>query len=677
MDVITLLSLDNVVASLATTLIHFCWQAALIALALKVFLSLSNKQALKFRYFAAVTALLACVVLPAYTFTSTLQNAHKNISATATEGGRTVGLIPELKQELSALTSVSNESSLIESVAHYLDGGALVALWAFGVLFMFVKLIYDLYQTYQLTRVGVSRVDDDILHMVENISHTFAIKQRVKVLKSSLVNVPVVIGWFKPTVLLPIAITIGLDRQQLELIIAHELAHVKRLDFLVNLAQGVIQVAFFFHPCVYWINKVVREEREYICDSMALATLANRPEARLELAKALLNIEELKEGNLSLVAVAASDGHLKNRINRIVMNERLRLPSAKGVLVALMGLIFSFTAIAVTSDISNDKQKDQVVIEPIPQTQFVDSDRLSQSQLRRRSEQETQADDKQLSASGIKTEPEVESVQLEITQTKAVFKQPQSEAIKKKTVDNKKSNIQMSSKSTIVDEPTEPKLKNMLHQDKLLVSQSKTSEVTSSMQKSPSQQADNVAQKPVTSNSMETAKVASTLDKSALLQESSEVVSGKLAEQKQPTKSGVDNANASIVEANAKPPKSIQRVALLDAKKVPNFREPKAIKTPYPSYPAGAYKNKLSGKVKVDFVINEEGRVIDTEFERGTPYIFVKEIRAKLKRWRYQPALKGGDTVAYQSSIFFEFELPDEAPLTQYEVGSRIKRRIR
>jgi beta-lactamase regulating signal transducer with metallopeptidase domain len=93
----------------------------------------------------------------------------------------------------------------------------------------------------------------------------------VSLLESTDLGVPAVFGWLKPVVLLPAAAAAGLTPQQLELLLAHELAHVRRNDYFVNLLQSVVETLLFYHPAVWWVSARVREEREHCCDDVALA----------------------------------------------------------------------------------------------------------------------------------------------------------------------------------------------------------------------------------------------------------------------------------------------------------------------------------------------------------------------------------------------------------------------
>ena len=636
MDFTALFSIERLVSSLAMTLIHFCWQAAIVAFVLKTILSLSKKQALKLRYYSAVIALGACVLLPVYTF-SLFYQASETASLTFDAAAIQNAVLPGVSQSLSTDANGVTNPGIWSQISPFFDFQFLVALWALGVCLMLAKLVYDLRQTYRLTRVGTSPVDSEIKQMVKQITHRFEISRPVRVLKSTLVNVPVVIGWFKPTVLLPIAITIGLDRQQLELIIAHELAHVKRLDFLVNLVQGFIQVIFFYHPCVYWINKIVREEREYICDSMALTTLNNSPSARLELAKALLNIEELKEGNLPLVAVAASDGHLKNRISRIVINDRLQFPSSKGVLVAAISLLFSFAAIAVTSDMSARQSGEQLT--------DITSDDLLVNNLNTPINRVN---------SSLKSTKLKESPALVLDDNKATLKADNSRKLVSSVSTNNKPSIKTSDKPTNKSIESQTIAKAIPAPVK--VSKKKPTVVDKSQDKS-----------------FSTDKVVPLLSKKS--PDAAPAITTKVVPQVTPkideplTVASKDLANQSELKTL-----SNKKLALLDAKSAVNFKEPIALRTPFPVYPPAAYRKRLQGNVSVEFLITEEGRVIEPEFNDAAHRFFVREIKSKLRKWRYKPAVKDGNPIAHKISIDFNFEVPQYAPASGVQTGTRLPR---
>jgi beta-lactamase regulating signal transducer with metallopeptidase domain len=131
-------------------------------------------------------------------------------------------------------------------------------------------------------------------------------------LESSLVDAPTVIGFLKPVILLPTSALTGLSMQQLELLLAHELAHIRRHDYLVNILQSVIETLLFYHPAVWWVSHRIRVEREHCCDDVAVRVSGNA----VVYAKALATLETLRHE--PQLALAANGGQLVKRIKRVL-----------------------------------------------------------------------------------------------------------------------------------------------------------------------------------------------------------------------------------------------------------------------------------------------------------------------------------------------------------------------
>src|SRR5262249_13851986 len=141
--------------------------------------------------------------------------------------------------------------------------------------------------------------------IVTRLSRRLHIARRVRIFRSSLVDVPTVIGWLKPVVLVPASALAGLAPHQLEAVLAHELAHIRRHDYLVNLMQTLVETLLFYHPAVWWLSRRIRLERENCCDDLAVH-LCGDP---YTYARALADLEQLRGGRRQL-ALAATGGSL-------------------------------------------------------------------------------------------------------------------------------------------------------------------------------------------------------------------------------------------------------------------------------------------------------------------------------------------------------------------------------
>jgi beta-lactamase regulating signal transducer with metallopeptidase domain len=165
----------------------------------------------------------------------------------------------------------------------------------------------------RLRRIGTSKVSEELLEITRRVSKRLGIARSVAILQSSLVEVPLVVGYLRPMILLPIGLLSNLPMAQLEAIIAHELAHVRRHDFLTNFLQTVVETLFFYHPAIWWFSKRIRIEREHCCDDLAIQVLGNR----IEYGRALVAVEKLR-GESSVLALSVADGSMLARVRRIV-----------------------------------------------------------------------------------------------------------------------------------------------------------------------------------------------------------------------------------------------------------------------------------------------------------------------------------------------------------------------
>jgi len=189
----------------------------------------------------------------------------------------------------------------------------IVVAWSCGVALLTARIILDWYAVQHLVRAASRPADESWNRLLQGLARRLGIGRRVQLLESMQVQVPIVVGWLQPVVLVPTSVLLGLDPRQLELILIHELAHIRRYDYLVNLAQIVVETLLFYHPVVRWISQRVRQERENCCDDLVLDLSQNK----MGYARALLELEGLRSFG-ETAAVSSAGGHLRGRIHRIV-----------------------------------------------------------------------------------------------------------------------------------------------------------------------------------------------------------------------------------------------------------------------------------------------------------------------------------------------------------------------
>lgn len=189
----------------------------------------------------------------------------------------------------------------------------IVVSWSLGVVLLSMRPLVGWHMLRRLRRLGVSAPTDEIRAALCRVAKQMGLRRTVDVMLSSIAQVPVVVGYFTPVILLPVAFALSVPLSQLEAILAHELAHVRRHDFVVNLLQTLIETVFFYHPAVWWLSHRIRVEREHCCDDLAVSVLNDR----IEYGRALVRVEELR-GRSTVLAMSAADGSLLSRVRRIV-----------------------------------------------------------------------------------------------------------------------------------------------------------------------------------------------------------------------------------------------------------------------------------------------------------------------------------------------------------------------
>ncbi len=189
----------------------------------------------------------------------------------------------------------------------------LVAVWLGGVVLLSLRPLIGWRASRRLRRVGLSDVPNSVTKTLTELSARLGVRRAIQIFKSSLVQIPCVIGAVKPIILLPASAITGLSAEQLEAVLAHELAHIRRHDYLVNVLQTLVETICFYHPAVWWLSRQIRVEREHCCDDVVLTLLNDRA----EYCRALVAIEELR-GRSTLLALGATDGSLLARVRRIV-----------------------------------------------------------------------------------------------------------------------------------------------------------------------------------------------------------------------------------------------------------------------------------------------------------------------------------------------------------------------
>lgn len=318
--------------ALGYSLIHFIWQGALVWILLASVRVMLKRSKPSVRYTAACAALLLMLALPVITAFTVARSSvsFAALSNTQTKTRATVSLLRDGGATTSAQDGSSSESttaaSIIESWKASLSVWLtdermasltpwLVSIWLGGVLLLSVRVFGGWLMAQRLKRSMTRNAEELWQATVLRLSNHLGIRRTVRLCESALAEVPTVIGWLRPVILVPVSALAGLSAQQVEALLAHELAHIRRHDYLVNLMQTVVETLLFYHPAVWWVSRQIRIEREHCCDDMAVAACGGDV---LTYARALTELEELRANVLPQLAVAANGGSLITRIRRLI-----------------------------------------------------------------------------------------------------------------------------------------------------------------------------------------------------------------------------------------------------------------------------------------------------------------------------------------------------------------------
>ena len=281
---------------LAGSLLHFVWEGALLALAAAILLRLMARRPASWRYTVAVIFLGLMLLAPCAT-----------ILFYPETGSAALRVLQVFR------TSVGDAGAPVDSNAVLLWTSWIVLAWATGVTAFSLRLITGWFLSLRLIRSAQSSVPQVVDQLLSRVHNALLTTRRIPRLRiGERVTGPVVFGWLRPVVLLPASAVTGLTEEQLLAVLAHELAHIRRYDFLVNALQRGVESVLFYHPAVWWLSARIRTEREHCCDDLAVSVCGDR----FAYAKALIELERMRSETLALAV--SGTGSLTQRIRRML-----------------------------------------------------------------------------------------------------------------------------------------------------------------------------------------------------------------------------------------------------------------------------------------------------------------------------------------------------------------------
>jgi beta-lactamase regulating signal transducer with metallopeptidase domain len=316
---------------LGWTLLHFLWQGILLAVLYALARALAGGRiSARGRYAIACASLLAMTVAPALTYWWLGNSGQAARIGDLTNCGA---------RQLAYGVAYS---PVTDPWQQAMPG--IVMAWFAGAAACSLRLLMGFISTAALRRSRHAPVLTEWQQTLDRLIERMHVSRSVRLLATDRVDSPAVIGWLRPVILAPVGVLCGLAPEQVEALLAHELAHVRRHDYLVNILQGIAESMLFYHPAVWWISNQIRAEREHCCDDLAVAATGDV----LVYARALAELESMRPAHFK-AALSANDGSLLRRIRRLTNPVAAHRPAGWGAAWSLGALLLlGIAGVAVT-----------------------------------------------------------------------------------------------------------------------------------------------------------------------------------------------------------------------------------------------------------------------------------------------------------------------------------------
>ena len=322
--------MSNVVPAFVSALIEFVWQGTAVGITAALGLLAMRRSSPQARYSACCAALIVMVALPIVTTTRRYRPTP----------------VPESTGSLIHQLAVAGSDDAVE----FVDAGTRVTpvlmviapwilpVWSFGVLAFSLRLLLGGIEVRALRRSGRA-ADEQLRELAASVMRRMSINRQVSLVTADRAAGPSTIGWWRPVILLPPAAAMGLTVQQLEAVLAHELAHIRRHDYLVNIFQMTVETLLFYHPVVWWVSHRMRVERELCCDDEAVKLCGNAT----TYARALVTMARQQ---VPRFAMGSSGGSVTERVRRLlgVRSSESHRPVGAGIVAVSLALALAGVA---------------------------------------------------------------------------------------------------------------------------------------------------------------------------------------------------------------------------------------------------------------------------------------------------------------------------------------------
>jgi beta-lactamase regulating signal transducer with metallopeptidase domain len=340
---------ETILRAICWTLLHSLWQGLLLALIAGVIMVMTKKASSALRYNLLCALLLLFLAATTYTFYAQLHQNTAAISAISrTPAATTIETIGN-PTSASASTTAHTLQNGVDTLVQYFNAHAaiVVVIWFIVFVARFVKVLSGLVYAQRVRHYQTSPAPAHWQQRLAQLLEKLQISRPVSLLESAVIKIPMVVGMLKPVVLVPVGMLTHISPEQVESILIHELAHIRRQDYLFNLIQHLVDTLFFFNPALVWVSSLIRGERENCCDDVAI----DQTRSRRQLINALVSFHEYTQSaNGFALQFAGKENQVVKRVKRIVHKKNHSLNA--GERIVLMSSILLLSAAFITTNSS-------------------------------------------------------------------------------------------------------------------------------------------------------------------------------------------------------------------------------------------------------------------------------------------------------------------------------------
>lgn len=307
----------NIIRALCWTLVHSLWAGLLLVMVTGVIMLLTKKSSAALRYNLLTGAFISFIIVMLTVFVMQIMMAAPAIDRSHSAVASTVSATTDTALHLYFIPDkVSVASTINDFLNRYAN--AIVLIWFLIIVFRSIRFAGGISKVHQLKHTQLSAVGAHWDETLAGLSQRLGIRRSIRFFQSGIATIPMVAGHFKPVILFPIGLITSLPQNEIEAILIHELAHIKRRDFLMNILQHLAEILFFFNPAILWVSSLIKIERENCCDDIAVANTGNKR----NYINALVSFQEYHLGNMQYApALADTKKHLLQRVKRMLYNK--------------------------------------------------------------------------------------------------------------------------------------------------------------------------------------------------------------------------------------------------------------------------------------------------------------------------------------------------------------------